>query len=60
MNKSYTLPVEEDPADPESLLLNFPDELLESVGWKIGDVLVWNIEDDGTIVLQKKNDIQQS
>jgi hypothetical protein len=57
MNKSYTLSVEEDPEDPESLLLNFPDELLESVGWKIGDVLVWNIEDDGTIVLKKKNDI---
>lgn len=60
MNKSYTLSVEEDPEDSESLLLNFPDELLESVGWKIGDVLVWNIEDDGTIVLKKKNDIQQS
>lgn len=57
MNKSYTLSVEEDPEDSESLLLNFPDELLESVGWKIGDVLVWNIEDDGTIVLKKKNDI---
>jgi hypothetical protein len=57
MNKSYTLLVEEDPEDPESLLLNFPDEILESVGWKIGDVLVWNIEDDGTIILKKKNDI---
>jgi antitoxin component of MazEF toxin-antitoxin module len=57
MNKSYTLLVEEDPEDPESLLLNLPDEILESVGWKIGDVLVWNIEDDGTIILKKKNDI---
>jgi hypothetical protein len=57
MNKSYTLSVEEDPEDPESLLLNFPDEILESVGWKIGDVLVWNIEDDDTIILKKKNDI---
>jgi hypothetical protein len=57
MNKSYTLSVEEDPEDPESLLLNFPDEILESVGWNVGDVLVWNIEDDGTIILKKKNDI---
>jgi hypothetical protein len=57
MNKSYILSVEEDPEDPESLLLNFPDEILESVGWNVGDVLVWNIEDDGTIILKKKNDI---
>jgi bifunctional DNA-binding transcriptional regulator/antitoxin component of YhaV-PrlF toxin-antitoxin module len=60
MNKSYTLHLEEDPDDSENLLLTFPDELLESAGWNVGDVLVWNIEDDGTIILKKKNDIQQS
>jgi bifunctional DNA-binding transcriptional regulator/antitoxin component of YhaV-PrlF toxin-antitoxin module len=60
MTKSYTLPVENDPEDPENFVITFPDELLESAGWKAGDILVWNIEDDGTIILKKKDDIQQS
>jgi len=60
MSKSYTLQVETDPDDPENFIITFPDELLESVGWKIGDTLIWNVEDDGTIILKKKDDIQQS
>jgi bifunctional DNA-binding transcriptional regulator/antitoxin component of YhaV-PrlF toxin-antitoxin module len=60
MSKSYTLPVETDPDNPENFIITFPDELLESVGWKIGDTLIWNVEDDGTIILKKKDDIQQS
>ncbi len=60
MSKSYTLPVETDPDDPENFIITFPDELLESVGWKTGDTLIWNVEDDGTIILKKKDDIQQS
>jgi hypothetical protein len=61
MTNTYTIPLEEDPDNPENLLLTFPDDLLESVGWKCGDTLIWTVEDDGTIVLKKKdNDIQQS
>ena len=54
MNKTYTLPVESDPEDPENLLLTFPDELIASLGWKIGDTLIWDIEENGTITLKKK------
>ena len=43
-----------DPDDPESLLIEFSDEMLESVGWKPGDILEWIIEDDGNIILRKK------
>lgn len=58
---SYILYVEEDPEDSESFILTFPDELLASVNWKVGDILNWDVQDDGTIVLTKvKNDIQQS
>lgn len=38
----------------DDLLLPLPDELLEEVGWKQGDVLVWSINDDGTVTLTKK------
>ena len=58
---SYILNVESDPEDPENLMLTFPDDLLEKMDWKIGDTLVWDVQDDGTITLKKKtDDIQQS
>ena len=58
---SYILYVEADSEDSESFILTFPDELLASVNWKVGDILNWDVQDDGTIVLTKvKNDIQQS
>lgn len=58
---SYILNVESDPEDPENLMLTFPDDLLQKMNWKIGDTLIWDIQDDGTITLKKKDDdIQQS
>jgi len=58
---SYILYVEEDPEDSENFILTFPDELLASVNWKVGDTLNWDVQDDGTIILTKvKDDIQQS
>jgi hypothetical protein len=53
-NKSWTLTAEEDPDDPESLLLTFPLDLLESAGWKSGDTLDWKDNGDGTWSLSKK------
>lgn len=58
---SYILYVEEDPEDSENFILTFPDELLASVNWTVGDTLNWDVQDDGTIILTKvKDDIQQS
>lgn len=52
-NRSWTLPVIEDPDDPENLLLEFSDEMLEAVGWKPGDTIIWEIHDDH-ITLKRK------
>ncbi len=51
--KSWQLEVQEDPENPEELMIQFPDDLLEVAGWKPGDVLNWTIEDD-KIILTKK------
>lgn len=53
MNKSWTAFLEEDPNDPESLILPLPQDLLEEAGWTEGDTLVWTVESD-RIILSKK------
>lgn len=52
--RTWTVPVEQDPDDPESLLLTFPDELLADAGWVAGDTLIWIVEENGTITIAKK------
>ena len=37
----------------ENGILTFPDELLEKTGWKEGDGLEWNPNDDGSFTLVK-------
>ena len=37
----------------ENGILTFPDKLLEKTGWKEGDVLEWNPNDDGSFTLVK-------
>ena len=45
--EKYTLTVD------ENGILTFPDELLKKTGWKEGDVLEWNPNDDGSFTLVK-------
>ena len=45
-----TLPVEQ---DDEGCYLTFTDDLLEELGWKVGDILDWDTQDDGTIIVTK-------
>jgi hypothetical protein len=47
---SYTLPIEQDGDD---LILSFPDALMESVGWEVGDQVVWTENGDGSWTLSK-------
>lgn len=54
MNK-WTLTVESDSEDEDSLVLNFPDELLVAVGWRPGDVIEWIEQDDKSWLLRKQN-----
>lgn len=50
---NYICPVE---IDGDDLVLTFPDELMTSMNWKIGDILVWSENDDGSWTVQKKTD----
>lgn len=57
MNKTqWTIKVEETNDGSGDLVLPFPDDLLESAGWKEGDTLEWIDNKDGTWILKKKDD----
>ena len=47
-----TLPVEQ---DDEGCFLTFTDDLLEELGWAVGDDLDWDVQADGTIIVTKVN-----
>jgi hypothetical protein len=51
--KSWTITVEENPDDPEELILPFPEDLLKEAGWAEGDTLIWTDNNDGTWSLKK-------
>ena len=55
MNK-WELIVDSDPDAEDSLVLNFPDELLAAVGWCPGDVIEWIENEDGSWLLRKKDE----
>ena len=52
-NDQWTLTPEED-LETGDLILTFPPELLEKVGWQEGDTLNWSVRDDGSVYLTKK------
>lgn len=50
---------EDDPENPDNVLMKIPDEIAEHMGWKPGDVLKITTE-EGSIVIEKKdNDKEQ-
>jgi hypothetical protein len=53
--KHWTLTLEEDPKTKE-LILPFTDEILEAIGWKEGDVIVWKKKNNKSWTLTKKVD----
>ena len=53
MNRLFTAHLEEDPETGE-LLLPFPPEALEKLGWVEGDVLTWTVKTNGSIIVSKK------
>jgi hypothetical protein len=54
MKTNWTITVEQDPANGD-LLLPFPDDFLETQGWKEGDTLEWVDNNDGTWTIRKIN-----
>lgn len=53
--QSWTITLEEDP-ETGDLVLPFTDEILQTVGWKEGDVVEWIDNKDGTWTLVKQAD----
>lgn len=51
----WTITLQEDPKTKE-LILPFTEEILEAVGWKPGDVIVWKNNNNGSWSLRKKVD----
>lgn len=51
---TWTLIVQEDPETGDQIL-EFPDDLMESAGWKEGDCIEWIDNKDGSWVLRKKD-----
>ena len=57
MDTTWTLRLQEDPETCESIV-EFPPELLESMGWKEGDTFVWEIGEEGEIILSKTDETE--
>jgi hypothetical protein len=53
---SWTIKVEDAEDGSGDLILPFPDDLLDSAGWKEGDVLEWIDNKNGTWTLRKKDE----
>lgn len=52
---SWILDVKEDP-DTGDYILEFPEDFVESTGWKEGDVIEWINNGDGSWTLKKKDE----
>lgn len=53
MTMSWTITVEENPDNPEELILPLPQELLDMQGWGEGTTLEWIDNKDGTWSIKK-------
>lgn len=51
-NKSWTVIIEED-VETGDVILPFPQEMLDEVGWMPGDNLKWVDREDGTWEIRK-------
>jgi hypothetical protein len=60
MSKSWIITLEEADDGSGDLVLPLTDEIMESAGWKTGDVLEWIDNNDGTWTLRKKEDDQSN
>ena len=50
---SYYVELEEDANG--NLVMNIPEEVIETLGWEPGDLLTWDLKGDG-IILQRLNE----
>jgi len=50
-NKGYTGHVIEENGE---LMLVFPANMMEELGWKPGDTIVWDMPEDGQVLIARK------
>ena len=55
--KEWIIEVKEDP-DTKDTVIEFPNDLLDAVGWKIGDTITWSVDEDGKCFITKVNTAQ--
>lgn len=55
INMKKTIQVIEDPQTGD-LLLDLTEEVCNELGWTVGDTLVWEVQDNGSWALRKKDD----
>ena len=53
--KTWTATTIEDPDDPEGVILPFPEEMMTALDWREGDVLSWDVQEDGSVVVSNKS-----
>jgi hypothetical protein len=49
---TWVVELEEDP-ETGDLIMPLPPALLEELGWKIGDTLLWNMDESGEVSLTR-------
>lgn len=56
MSKSYTVTLQDPKDGSDDVILPFPDELIQELGWNEGDLLDFEIIDDYVIIknMEKK------
>jgi ABC-type lipoprotein release transport system permease subunit len=55
--QEFTRTLIEDPETPGEFLLDLGDDLVNQLGWKVGDTITWINNLDGTWTLRKKKQI---
>lgn len=53
--RKWTAIAIEDPDDPEGAILPFPEEMMAALDWHEGDVLSWDVQEDGSVVVSNKS-----
>lgn len=43
--------------DGDDLIMPIPDDLLKEAGWNVGDTISFNVQEDGTLILIKKEEV---
>ena len=51
MKKTWTVEVELDEHGEPALTL--PEDMIKQIGWKIGDIIRWSKQDDGSWILER-------